>query len=479
MKTRIYLSIITLTAIAYTGHAAPKERQKPNIIFILTDDQRWNALGFAGNEIIHTPEMDRMAREGMYFKNAFATTPICAASRASILTGLYERTHGYTFQQESVKEEFMKASYPMIMKSSEYYTGFFGKSGVIYPNFNSLFNVCEDYDRESGKGSRGYFYKEIGGEVVHLTRYTGQKALDFIDSAPKGNPFCLSLSFSAPHAHDPAVDQYFWGSDVDSLYNDVTIPPPILGEDKYFNALPEYVKNGESRKRWTWRFDTPDKYQKSVKGYYRMISEIDLEIGKIRKKLQEKGLDDNTVIILASDNGYFLGDRQLADKWLMYDTSIRILYMIYDPRNKVPKQINEMALNIDIPATILGYAGLKIPKQYQGKNLAGFSKGDQALKSRKDFICEHLWRIDTTSSKLIIEPSEGIRTTKWKYFRYIKDMAREELYNLEVDPLEKVNLISDEKYRPVLNGLREKFLLKTTEMKLLKDQLLSNEILKK
>src|SRR5690606_4348354 len=119
--------------------SAGKDKKKPNIIFILTDDQRWDALGYAGNEVIQTPEMDRLASEGVYFKNAFVTTPICAASRASIFTGLYERTHGYTFGQGEMKQPFIENSYPALMKKSEYYTGFFGKFGVSYDSINTLF----------------------------------------------------------------------------------------------------------------------------------------------------------------------------------------------------------------------------------------------------------------------------------------------------------------------------------------------------
>ena len=120
------------------------QQEKPNIIFILTDDQRWDALGFSGNEIIQTPEMDRLAAEGIYFKNAFVTTPICAASRASVLTGLYERTHGYTFGQE-LNEGYAQNSYPAQLKKLGYETGFFGKFGVNYPGFASLFDVGDSY----------------------------------------------------------------------------------------------------------------------------------------------------------------------------------------------------------------------------------------------------------------------------------------------------------------------------------------------
>ncbi len=265
-----------------TGQAA-----RPNIIFILTDDQRWDALGYAGNELISTPEMDQLAREGTYFSNALVTTPICAASRASILSGMYERTHGYNFQTGPIGDQYMQEAYPRLMREAGYRTGFYGKFGVRYDEKEALFDVYEDYDRNNAyKDRRGYYYKTLGNDTVHLTRYTGQKALDFIAEAPKDQPFCLSLSFSAPHAHDGAPDQYFWQTESDALLENTEMPGPDLGEDQYFNALPQPVRDGFNRLRWHWRYDTPEKYQHSVKGYYRMISGIDREIAKIRQQLK-------------------------------------------------------------------------------------------------------------------------------------------------------------------------------------------------
>jgi len=422
------------------------QTQKPNIIFILTDDHRWDALGFAGNPIIQTPEMDRLAAEGKFFENAFVTTPICAASRASILTGMYERTHGYTFGQGDIKQPFMDQSYPMLLKSSGYFTGFFGKFGVNYAGFDKLFDVGESYDRNGAfKDRRGYFFKKIDQDTVHLTRYTGQQAIDFIRESPAEKPFMLSLSFSAPHAHDPAELQYFWSPEFDTMYQDLVIPDPLLKEYSYFQAQPEYVRNGENRTRWYWRYDAPEKYQHSVKGYYRMISEIDAEIGKIRKALEEKGLDENTVIILMGDNGYFLGERQLAGKWLMYDNSLRVPLIVFDPREKGGKRVDSFGLNIDVPSTILDLAGIPQPHSWQGVSL-----NSPQIAQRKEFLTEHLWQTP------IIPPSEAIRTERWKYFRYINDPAHEELYDLSVDPLEKNNLANDPGHQTILTQLREK-----------------------
>jgi alpha-L-rhamnosidase len=152
------------------------QTKRPNIIFILTDDQRWDALRFAGNSIIETPEMDALARSGTYFRNAFSTTPICAASRASILTGLYERTHGYTFQKPKLQQAYARMMYPQLLKDNGYYLGFFGKLGVNIDNPQQYFDQSDFYDRGNSPDRRGYFYKTIGKDTVHLTRYSGYQA---------------------------------------------------------------------------------------------------------------------------------------------------------------------------------------------------------------------------------------------------------------------------------------------------------------
>jgi len=441
--------LLILSFLAVNSQAQNKV-SKPNIIFILTDDQRFDALGYAGNKYAHTPEMDKLAREGSYFKKALVTTPICAASRASILSGMQERSHRYTFQTGNIKQEYMENTYPKVLKNEGYYTGFFGKFGVKYDQNEQLFNEYEDYDR-NGKytDKRGYFFKTLGKDTVHLTRYTGQKGIDFIEKAPTDKPFCLSLSFSAPHAHDNAPDQYFYDEQTAHLLENVSIDPPKLGEDKYFNAQPEGVKAGFSRLRWTWRFDNPAKYQRMVKGYFRMIAGIDLEIAKIRTELKKKGLDKNTVIIVMGDNGYFLGERQLADKWMMYDNSVRVPLIIYDPRTPKHQDVEEMALNIDVPATILDMAGLKQPKNYHGKSLLPIVSGKRKTINRDTVLIEHLWEF------VSIPPSEGVRTNDWKYFRYVNDKSWEELYDLKNDPQEINNLVKNNKYSKVLNKLRQ------------------------
>lgn len=182
-----------------------------------------------------------------------------------------------------------------------------------------------------------------------------------------------------------------------------------------------------------------------------MISDIDNQIGRIMTTLKETGEADNTIIILMGDNGYFLGERGLADKWLMYEQSIRIPMFIYNPMDSRynQKNITKMALNIDIPPTILALAGIEKPTQMQGESLTTLIENPK-INWRTEFMCEHLCNWEG------LPKSEGVRTEKWKYFRYTPDSLHEELYNLESDPFEKVNLIADKKYAKIANTLREK-----------------------
>jgi arylsulfatase A-like enzyme len=454
MKIRLLLTLLFFALnIPMIAQEPEKSSQiRPNIIFILTDDQRFDAIGIAGNPYVRTPEMDNLARSGTFFKTAMVTTPICAASRATILTGLYERAHNFNFQTGNIRSEYMKSSYPVLLKQQGYHTGFFGKYGVKYDDLNQQFDTYESYDRNNRyRDKRGYFYKKIGNDTVHLTRYTGQRALDYIDKNGSGDkPFCLSISFSAPHAHDGAEEQYFWQQTTDKLLRNTSIPGPALEEDMYFDSQPKIVREGFNRLRWTWRYDTPEKYQHSLKGYYRMISGIDLEIKRIREKLEEQGIADNTVIILMGDNGYFLGERQFAGKWLMYDNSIRVPLIIYDPRVKPQAPVDQMVLNVDVPSTIADLAGVKIPKSWQGKSLMPLVNNSSNSIKRDTVLIEHLW--DFTR----IPPSEGLRTEKWKYFRYVNDKTIEELYDLNADPQEINNLIGKKKYATVAYNLRSK-----------------------
>jgi len=426
--------------------ACKVKEEKPNIIFILTDDQRWDALGYAGNPIIRTPQMDQLAETGLYFPNAFVTTPICAASRASLFTGLYERTHDYTFGKPPLDDRHMYNSYPYLLKKAGYHTGFVGKFGVKVNEgiTDSLFHSFEQ--------TWYPYFVERDGQQVHLADVHGDYAIDYIRSN-KEKPFCLSLSFWSPHANDGEEQQYFWPEYCDSLYADVDIPSPETADPAFFEALPEFLKTTMNRKRWYWRYDSPEKYQQMVKGYYRMISGVDSVIGRIRAALEEEGLADNTVIILMGDNGYFLGERGYAGKWLMHEPSLRVPLIIYDPRQPQFKRglsPEEMVLNVDVTPTILSLAGVDIPESYHGESLTVFS-GSTPDVWRSGIFCEH--RLENNE---LLPKTECFRDETWKFIRYEARPDLEELYNHKEDVHETTNLATEEPYAGMLEYYRNK-----------------------
>ena len=454
--------IFCLVSLAWFSCKKKKSSKPPNIIVILTDDQRWDAIGYAGNKIIKTPEQDQLALEGTYFNKAFVTTPICGASRATIITGLYERKHNFTLGGTTLNPVYLKKNYPLELRKNGYHTGFFGKFGIKNNgDLSNIFSEFEVYDRNNKfEDHRGYYYKSIGKDTVHLTQYTGHKALAFIDNAPSDGPFCLSISFSAPHAHDGAWEgikkQYFWQEEVDDYYRDTVIPGPNNASDDRFSALPKEVREGFNRVRWYWRYDSKERYQESLKGYYRMISGVDKELGKIREMLTKKGIADNTIIVWMGDNGYFHGERQMAGKWLMYDNSVRVPLIIYDPRVKKHHDVEDMVANVDLAATILDFSGVKSDLKTHGISLVPYVYNGSSKYKRKELMIEHLWDFQP------IPPSEGIRTEQWKYFRYRTIKATEELYDLENDPQELNNLASNTEYKIILQNMRDKLDQKIT-----------------
>jgi len=438
------LALAGLASLAAGCSREPEPR--PNIIFILTDDHRWDAMHCAGNPIIYTPNLDRLALDGIRFQNAFVTTPICAASRASILTGLYERTHTYTFTKPPIAPGLLKETYPYMLRKSGYHTGFIGKFGVSVEKgwVDSLF----DYSKFTAYP----YWKEVNGKRIHLTDLHGEYATGFLDSCKPDQPFCLSVSFWAPHAVDESKEQYFWPEWCDTLYKNAVIPLPRTSTPEVFNSHPDFVRNSFSRERWYWRFDTPEKYQEMVKGYYRMISGVDAVVGRIRDKLKQLGLAGNTIIIFMGDNGYFLSDRQLADKWLMYEQSLRVPLIIYDPRvsarnrGKVPAN---PGLNIDIDPTILDFAGIPIPKSSQGQSLVPLVNG-KTVPSREYILFEHLWNF------ISIPQSECVRSDRFKFIRYPQHPGFDEFYDLKDDPDEVRNLMKDSVNMRVIGEYREK-----------------------
>ena len=439
-----------------------KADKKPNIIFFLSDDHRWDRLGSAGHPFLKTPTLDRLAKEGVRFSNMFVTTSICAASRATILTGLYERTHQFTFRTRPIDSRFSQASYPRLLRKAGYKTGFIGKFGVNVQQADR--KVMFDFFHPIGRAP--FFKPQPDGSLRHESELAGDSAIAFIDQQKGSGPFCLSVSFNAAHAEDgdkrPGIGHFPWPKAVDGLYEDVQIQAPRLSDPKIFDSHPEFMKKSMNRIRFFWRWDTPEKYATNLRAYYRMITGIDGVIGRVVKHLEKAGMTDNTIIIFSGDNGYYEGQRGFAGKWSHFEESLRVPLIIYDPRvdkKRRGKVAKPMALNTDIAPTILGYAGVKMPDHYQGRSLRPIMSGEIPKDWRRDTFCEHLMENNT------IPKWEGVRSHRYVYARYFQQKPQYEyLHDLKKDPDQLKNLAKDQDYAKVLkrmrmrcNSLRDKY----------------------
>lgn len=442
------LAVLLLTSGAQ-HHAAAQPGQKPNIIFLLTDDQRADALGYAGNEIIQTPHLDQLAQGGVYFKNAYVTTSICAISRASILTGQYARRHGIQDFGTSLPSDAFANTYPALLRKAGYYTGFIGKYGVGKEMPADSFNEWYGFP---GQGT--YHHEDENGNYQHLNSRMGDQALTFLQRANKEQPFCLSISFKAPHVQ--GLNDFIPEPDLNQLYAEDIIPLPLTADDKYFEAFPDFFKaDNEGRSRWQVRFSTPELYQENVKKYYRLVTGVDRVVGRIIKQLAASGLDKNTVIIFTSDNGFYLGEHGLAGKWYGHEESIRVPMILHDPRlpEEQKGQIrDEIALNIDVAPTILSLAGVKVPESVQGMDLTRLI-GQPVPDWRQDFFYEHLYGHNGK-----IPRTEGVVGERYKYLRYLDpDPDFEVLYDNQKDPNEIVNLAEDEAYRDQISKMSMRY----------------------
>ncbi|MDA2929718.1 sulfatase [Acidobacteria bacterium AH-259-O06] len=437
-------------ALFLVGRSEAARPNRPNIILLLTDDQRWDTLPCYGNSIVQTPSIDKLASQGIVFNNMFVTTSICASSRASIFTGQYVRRHGIWNFRTGLTQQQLALSYPGLLKKAGYRLGFIGKWGVDQPP-KDLF----DYNK--GFAGQGKYLIEIDGKPRHLTAVMGDQALEFLNGSSPDTPFCLSISFKAAHvqdSYDLRNDPFPFDPALKDLYSEVTIPVPKTAGSRYYERLPAFLKNSENRMRWAVRFWGPTRYQDSVKGYYRLISGVDVVVGRILRRLEEKGFAQNTIIIFTGDNGFYLGEYGFAGKWLPHEASIRVPLIIYDPRlpeSQRGSRRDEMALSIDMAPTVLEMAGLDIPKRVQGRSLVPLLQG-QKIRWRTEFFYEHLFEHPR------IPPTEAVRTERWKYIRYIEtDPLYEELYDLLKDPLEEHNLVPSEEHQEVVKKMRQKW----------------------
>lgn len=442
----IIFLISAFTLSPFVLQAQSTDKSPMNVVVLVSDDQRWDALRAAGNDIIHTPRLDQLAEEGIRFMNAYVTTSICMASRASILTGQYMSRNNITQFGVEIEPDAFANTYTGLLRDNGYWSGFVGKYGIGQAREGD-FDFLRSYEGR-------HWIEDEDGERIHVTEKNTLDSIEFLRERPKDKPFLLSLSYFAPHAEDAAPEQYLpqdWSAE---FYEGVTIPPSPLNRAEYVLALPEFIRQeaNEARVRYNWRFDSPDRYQEYMTNYFRLITEVDESVGRLIDELREQGVYDNTLIIFIGDNGYFHADRGLADKWYPYEESIRVPLLIHDPRLSAGGEVrDEMALNIDLAPTIISAAGFDIPDVIQGEDLAQLYLSENPPDWRDEFFYEH----PTITYKSRIPSSEAVVRLDMKYV-YWPEWKYEQLFDLTSDPTEKNNLIHNHDYTEALQRMREK-----------------------
>ncbi len=417
-----------------------------NVVVLVSDDQRWDTIGAAGNGVIHTPNLDSLASAGIRFSQARVTTSICMTSRASILTGQFMSRHAIDRFGKPLSPEQFADTYHGQLRAQGYWTGFVGKYGVGTVRIDD-FDFVRAYE--------GRHWMERDGERVHVTELNRRDSIKFLDSRPDDRPFLLSVSFFAPHAEDRAPEQYLPQEWSEAYYRDAIIPESNLMDDTFLRALPHFLSDGsnEGRVRYRWRFDTPDRYQTYMTNYYRLITEVDQAVGDIIATLKRQGVYENTLVVFIGDNGYFHADRGLADKWYPYEQALRVPLIIHDPRLDSSERgviCDQMALNIDIAPTIIAATGLPVPDRIQGANLAPLYLSKTTPVWRNEFLYEH----PTITSRERIPSSVGVIRRDYKYIQW-PEWDYDQLFDLKEDPDESINLVENRDYRQIVTGMRD------------------------
>ncbi len=448
-------SLCTLLLVAFVSaiSSPAAEPSRPNIVFFFTDDQPHDALGCAGHSILETPNVDRLAAEGVRFENMFVTTSICWVSRATVFTGMWSRSHGRPQRIDNVSDEAAETIYPKLLQQAGYRNGFFGKWHARMPGG---FNQAQYFDRYENIFRNPYFKKLPDGTLRHETDLIGDRAVEFLRSQPEDQPFCLNLWFNAPHAEDgdkrPGIGHFPWPQSQDGKYDDIDIPPPRLGDPEIYESQPQFLKDSLNRQRFYWRWDTPEKYETNMRAYFRMLSGIDAVVGRVMDELESLGLADNTVIVFSSDNGFYLGNRGFAGKWSHYEESVRVPLIIYDPRlpeGKRGRVEPRLVANADFAATFLDLAGLDPPDRYEGPSLMPLVYEEETAW-RDDVFLEHLLEFGARIPKW-----EGVRGERYVYARYFEH-DYEFLHDLQADPDQLTNFIDHPEYQAIAEQMRKR-----------------------
>ncbi len=432
-----------LGAAAATAACSTVRRDKrPNVVFVLADDQRWDCLGCAGHPFLKTPNLDRLAHEGVRFANAFSTTSLCSPARASYLSGLYAHRHGVMNNSTDYPADL--PSYPRQLQAAGYETAYIGK-----------FHMGEQFDDPrpgfdfwaSHKGQGAYYDTEfnINGKRQTMNGYYSHRvtelAIDWLKK-PKRKPFMLTVGHKAPHMLCTPEPKY------EHTFDQMPLQRPATAEDTG-NGKPEWIKERVP----TWHgiegplYGSKD-YTDFARRYLGTIQSVDDSMGEIYETLRATGELDNTVLFFAADHGFMLGEHGCVDKRAMYEESIRVPHLVrYPELIRASGVLPQMVLNIDFAPSILDICGAAPLPVAHGKSWKPLLKNPGA-QGRKSWHYEYNYEKEFPYTPNV----RGVRTDEWKYVRSPNgddqpDKYRAELYNLKADPGETKNLVDAEPER--------------------------------
>ena len=474
--------------IAAAAQAQPIDR--PNLIFYFTDDQRADAVGYAGNTALSTPNLDALAEQGLIFQNCFVNTSICAVSRANVITGQYPDRHGVKDFFQTLSDDQLAASVPARLRAAGYQTAFFGKWG-IGDSAEATARGAAAFDYWAGQPMQTSFFHEPDCQYVNHDGFTGpvdwlcdcpadsrgvagfhnrigkanlanplhtdadvipQQVARFLGGRDANKPFALFVFFKSPHS--PFED---WDEEVQHVTDGVHMPTPPGATLALAQNEPDLIKKSLGRPSGMRYLEHPEELDQHLRDYYRLVASMDRGVGRISQQLHEQQLADHTVTLFTSDNGHFKGEHGLAGKWLMYEPSLRVPGFLHDPR---PRDHGQPAAGLisarpvittDFSVTMLALAGLDVPETMTGRDLTALLD-DPLADWRDDVYYDHPYGHDGSIPRTI-----GVRTDRYTYTRYVDSQPPfEQLFDLRDDPLQQHNLADDPAHAQLLNTLRDR-----------------------
>ena len=449
----------TLTVIAVAGlcprvtaaeqAAADSGSQRPNILFILTDDHRWDGIRAADNRLIKTPHLDSIVNRGTRFENAFVTLAVCSPSRAACLTGRYGSCNGVTAVGKAPLAEG-ETTFAVALRDAGYRTGVTGKW-----HLGTSPKDC-GFDFASVCWSNGTWYHRqftIDGRQKVMPGFVddvvANESIRFLrDPAADQQPFVLWLCTQVPHMDHrhtwPAKAEYLDQYDVRDMPLPTTWNDDLVGK-------PTYLLTARNRTQaLLYGYDDPVNIKKHHRDYYASVQQMDTAVGRVIDELDALGIRDNTWIILMGDNGWMLGEHGMTSKVLPYEESMRVPMSISGP-GMPPQVVSDLVLNIDLTATIYQLAELELPETLHGRSLLPLVRGEQPADWRTSFLYE------APTPQLGSQPLWAVRDDRWKYIETRTgggpgDVFRE-LYDLQADAIEANNLANRPQHRTTLNRL--------------------------